>query len=599
VEPFSEAAWCQQFRRGLVAVGRVAFARDHTGPEEELKALQRVAEHPAFQGLGPSGDRLTRGKWIALRVVAAVGALQGRLPPTASTAGGEPRDKAVLLWAYALSEGLNPTELAGRFPDLLPARAGNGDRSEQALRVAAALRVRGVMWLPGNRPLRASEAGIAAVYRAVTTALQVLGDEAPTVADVSFDNDWQRLSRDRRRDELQLVTLLAFLAPQPLPLSMVQDGWEALPPPLRRRVRGRDELNALAEQLTQRGLVGSDRETVVCGQSTQERIRRRLNDRAERSAVTFVLRFLRAALPANTHFHEAWTVWRPALAHVEAAVGHSERLGVRLEDAAHLLDRLAVYHREAENDADTAITAGQRAIAVADRAGRPDPEEYAIYLGNYSMALRQARRLAEAVEVMDRSLQVTQDSLGIEHEEYAGSLSIKGNILEAWKRYTEAGEAHRQALTIIRKVMDRRPEQEVQQTLVEILNDYAAYLLRDKPGLPEDAIGQAVALLDEALTHLAQGGYGWRQVMMNRARALQSMGQLTAAEQTFRDLVAFCEQAYGDPSYELSVALRDLAEVLQELGSPEYEEVYLRAHEVDDRVGPDSSADPDDPMSAG
>lgn len=81
------------------------------------------------------------------------------------------------------------------------------------------------------------------------------------------------------------------------------------------------------------------------------------------------------------------------------------------------------------------------------------------------------------------------------------------------------------------------------------------------------------------------------------ARALQRLGQLDAAEEVFRDLVAYCEEAYGDPSYELSVALRDLADVLEETGSPEYEEVYLRSHEVDDRVGPNAPADPDDPLS--
>jgi hypothetical protein len=56
---------------------------------------------------------------------------------------------------------------------------------------------------------------------------------------------------------------------------------------------------------------------------------------------------------------------------------------------------------------------------------------------------------------------------------------------------------------------------------------------------------------------------------MNRARALRRTGQLTVAEEAFRDLVAYCEDAYGDPSYELSVALRDHADVLKELRSPE------------------------------
>jgi tetratricopeptide (TPR) repeat protein len=591
VDAFSDILWSKRFRGGLLAVRDAVYARDHSTPEAERRALRAVADHPAFDGLGLTGDRLARGTWITQRVVGALDTLRAQLPPTAATAAGKPADKAVLLWVHALSEGIHTDQLAHRFPDLLPGRA---DRTTKA---AAALRVRGVMWLPGNRPLRASEAGIRAVYYAVTAALQVFGASAPTLAEASFDYEWQRLLRDQRREPRQLVTLLSFLAPKPLPLSMLRNGWEAIPSPLRRTVRHGTDLAGLVEELADHALAASDLETVTCSQGTQERVHHRLNDSAQRNAAAFAVRFLRAALPANTHFHGSWATWQPALVHVNVAVGHAERLGVRLEDAAHLLDRLSVYHREAEDDAGAAIAAGEHAIALADRAGRPDPEEYAIYLGNYSMALREARRLAEAVEVMDRSLEVTRDSLGIEHEEYAGSLNIKGNILEAWKRFTEAGEAHQQALTIIRKVMADRPKPEVRQTLVEILNDYAAYLLRDKPELPKDAPSQAVALLEEALVHTERGAYGWRQVAMNRARALQRMGQVTVAEEAFRDLVAYCEEAYGDPSYELSVALRDHAEVLKELGSPEYDEAYLRAHEVDDKVGPDSPTDPDDPMS--
>jgi hypothetical protein len=56
------------------------------------------------------------------------------------------------------------------------------------------------------------------------------------------------------------------------------------------------------------------------------------------------------------------------------------------------------------------------------------------------------------------------------------------------------------------------------------------------------------------------------------------------ARALFSDLVDYCEEAYGDPSYELYVALRDLSEVLHDLGDPEYDAVYLRAHEVDDAV---------------
>jgi hypothetical protein len=75
------------------------------------------------------------------------------------------------------------------------------------------------------------------------------------------------------------------------------------------------------------------------------------------------------------------------------------------------------------------------------------------------------------------------------------------------------------------------------------------------------------------------------------------VGAIGCAEAIYRDLVGYCEAAYGDSSYELYAALRDLADLLKERGSLDYHAVYLRAHEVDDAVGPDAPSDPDNPMA--
>lgn len=124
--------------------------------------------------------------------------------------------------------------------------------------------------------------------------------------------------RDQAREPRQLVTLLSFMAPTPLPLAMLHDGWEAVPSPLRRTVQNPTALARLAEDLSGRGLVAADLETVTCSAGTQENVRRRLSHRAEHSACTFAVRFLRAALPANTHFHGSRPTWRPATIHLDA-----------------------------------------------------------------------------------------------------------------------------------------------------------------------------------------------------------------------------------------------------------------------------------------
>jgi hypothetical protein len=234
------------------------------------------------------------------------------------------------------------------------------------------------MWLPGNRPLLRSREGIERIYYAVSAALQAAGDGAPAIADVNFAYEWDRLKADGMDDQRQLLCLLALMAPAPLPLGLLCDGWEALPSPLRRTVRDRTALIDLSEELAARRLVSADADAVACSPSLQLQVRSRLTLRKERTMCAFAVRFLRAALPPDTHFSGSWPVWAPVTGHVEAAAGHAERLRVRVEDAAHLLDRLAVYRREADHDAETAIRTSEQALALAEGAGQPDPVEHAI-----------------------------------------------------------------------------------------------------------------------------------------------------------------------------------------------------------------------------
>ncbi|WP_369258827.1 tetratricopeptide repeat protein [Streptomyces sp. R35] len=587
IRPFSQDVWFKEggFLDALLLVREVMRARAQGDAAQERRALRDVAAHAAFAGAGPAAEAVARGKWITERVLSAVGRLRDGLPALATEPEGESADKVVVLWERALSEGGSPGELVACFPRMFPVR-DSGSRRYDRGKTAAAMRVRGTMWLRGNRELKRAWPGIERLYYEVMNAVRILVASQTPLAEPAFAYEWDRLS-SRPSEERQLLTVLGFLAPRPLPLVLLVTGWEGLPSPLRRAVRDPAAVRQAVDDLAVRGLVVADVDGVTCAEAVQDAVRRTLDDRSARSAVAFTLRFLRAALPPDTHFHGSWALWQEGLAHLEAAIAHADVLGVRLEDAAYLLDRASVYRREAESDASTAIETSQRALALADRAGRPDPIEYAIYLGNQAMALRADRQFGQAVAVMGQSLEVTRASVGTDHEEYAGSLNILGSMLESWKRYEEAEAAHREALSIMRGLASRSSDSAVVQTLVEVLNDYAACLLReDNPARPPDADQRAADLLQEASALTRPGEHGWRQITANTGHALARAGRLQQAESRFREVVRYCEEHHGDPSYELYAALRDLADVLHERGDPEAAQVYLRAHEVDDAVGP-------------
>lgn len=594
VAPFDQTLWDTRFRAGLEAARDVAALRLRreedarvgvigSASDDEYDALRYLARQPAFAQLRPDlATKVDEGRWIMTRIMRAADMLRQELPSGRPSPVWTTSQKTILLWVDALSLGLRPGELAARYPDLLPGRRGTSPD-------AGAMRVRSVMWLRGNRPADRAAEGIRQVYYAVVTALQQPDEGAPSPDDVTFDYEWSRLTTGAPSAERQLLALLAHLAPDvPVPTALLHRGWEPLPSPLRDVVRDPASLQLVIAALTRRGLVGSTEEGVTCSAATQQRIRTVSTRTEAGSAASIAMRFVKAALPANTHHHDSWGAWQPAELHVRAAVRAAQTSGRRLEDAAHMLDRLAVYLRETQRLGE-AIATSEEAVALAEARGRPDLVEYGIYLGNLALALRSAKRLSEAVEVMDRSLEVTAQSVGTEHEEYAGSLNIKGNLLGAMKRHSEAAEAHHQALAIIRRVAASRPAPEVIGTLVEVLNDSASDLLRHDN---TDDTRRALALLDDAERRVDRGDYGWTEIRFNRAEALRLLGHLDEAETILRDLVQFSEHAYGDPSLQLFAALANLAEVLKERDSPDYDAIFLRAHAVDDAL--QDEPDPDD-----
>jgi tetratricopeptide (TPR) repeat protein len=594
VAPFGRELWDMHVLAGLEAARDVAALRRRasedarnnvigSAADDEEDALRRLADEPAFAEHHPElATKVDEGRWIMTRILQAADALREELPSERRTSEWTTPQKAVLLWTDALALGLRPTELFIQHPGLLPGRRSTSSD-------AGAMRVRSAMWLRGNRRADSAAKGIERVYYAVVTALTQPSQGPPAPDDTTFDYEWTRMAATPS-PERQLLVLLAHLAPDvPVPFALLRLGWEPLPSPLRGFVRDRAALRAVTAGLTRRGLVGSTDETVTCSAATQQRVRRALTRAEAGSAASITMRFVKAALPPDTHHHESWPLWRRTEPHVRAAVEAARTSGRRLDDAAHMLDRLAVYLRETQRLGE-AITTSEEAVALADARGRPDLVEYGIYLGNLALALRSANRLDNALEVMDQSLEVTARSVGTEHEEYAGSLNIKGNLLGAMKRYGEAMKAHDEALAIIRRVAAARPLPEVIGTLVEILNDAASDLLRQEK---EDDSRRALALLDDAEAHVERGEYGWTEIRFNRAEALRLLGHREEAKAILRDLVEFSERVYGSPSLQLFAALANLAEVLEETESPDYDAIFLRAHEVDDAL--QDEPDPDDP----
>jgi hypothetical protein len=76
----------------------------------------------------------------------------------------------------------------------------------------AALGWRSVMWLRSNRPSAAAADGVQRMCYKITAARQVPDAGAPSLAEPSFEYEWDRLTRSSPSAERQLLVLLSQLA---------------------------------------------------------------------------------------------------------------------------------------------------------------------------------------------------------------------------------------------------------------------------------------------------------------------------------------------------------------------------------------------------
>ena len=553
-------AW-PSVRAGLYAVHH---ARGSGLGEPTEDSLAAVAAEPAFAGVSVGDDPVERGRFIVDRVVDAVLTLRDATPPTAAGGRAGARQRAVVLWSLYLVDRVPFARLADASEDLFdePLQARYRDQQVTAL-----------MWRGGARPSRSAEPGIAALCAAV--------EERVFAGSVAAEAAATPVPPEQAQVVGQLLALLDVQANEPFPLEYVTTGRMCLPSPLRSVAAERGNVLDTVRVARRHGLL------TVAGDTVRLLPAGRAAVTTPLTALTAAL-FWRDALPANTHHYTSWQAWRPALAHVAPVAQRAAAAGGQAaEDAAYLLDRASVYLRQGCNDEEAARTLAEQAVAVSEQAGRPDPVQHGIYLGNLAIALQHLHRYAEAVATMQQALDVKADASGTDDDEYAGSLNIFANILKGWKRYDEAEARHAEALATMRRVARRDGMDVAAPTLRDTLNDYAADLLHRPATAGPQARQRAVRaeeLLREALAITPPGTYGFEPMMLNLAVARRRQADLAGAAQILREQVAHCESRVGDPSMALFGVLAELAEVLDELGDPEAAAVLERAHDVDDAL---------------
>jgi tetratricopeptide (TPR) repeat protein len=458
---------------------------------------------------------------------------------------------------------------------------------------------------------------------------------------------WQTTIEQLALPERKLLNMLAWLAPEPIPVSLLEgvqvDGTSA-----------RDALAGLAGWSLARWTADGDAFKVhrLVQKITRHRLRDNPAQNAARSAftiLTFVVqRLVRKIMPRFLPDTEKLKSLEAALATLEVAlpspdwdekgwqmwnllVPHCRVLLDRLRDhflepkATRMMRYLGVF-LEGGAEYDQAEAFLRRALQIDERSlGRHHPD-VAIDLNHLARVLSETNRLAEAEPLFRKALAIIEKLFGPDHAVLAPSLSQLARLLSATSRLEAAEPLCLRALAITERTFG--PDHPFVGTslneLAELLRAMNRLADAEPLYLRALAIGERslgpdhpdfatflnnYAELLRATNRLAEAEPLFRRALEinekrlrpdhpdvardlnNLALLLSATDRLGEAEPLYSRALAITERTFGPDHPKVAVCLNNIADLLHTTNRlAEAESLYLRSLAIGEKsLGPDNS----------
>ncbi len=403
---------------------------------------------------------------------------------------------------------------------------------------------------------------------------------------MSYDHDaglaatWatsvDRLTPDARR----LLERLAFLAPEPVPNSLIEVAAPGASPGFDARAA---RANLFAYSLVSRAAVETGKTTqdgFAVHRLVQDFTRRLMTEARREAALREALGWVDRAFHGEPRDVQNWQVLDPLAPHVFAVAKQSDEAAIaapttRLFNLLALLLQAKARYAEAE-------PLFRRALAIDEASAGPDHPDVAIDLNNLGLLLHATNRLGEAEPLFRRALAIDEASSGPVHSRVATDLNNLGLLLHATNRLGEAEPLFRRALAIFEARYGRDHPQ-----VASALNNLAGLLGAT------NRLGEAEPLFRRALA-IDEASYGSNypnvaRDLNNLAVLLRSTNRLGEAEPFYRRALAIDEASYGPDHPQVARDLNSLAGLLGDTNRlGEAEPLYRRALAIDNAsYGPD------------
>jgi tetratricopeptide (TPR) repeat protein len=362
-----------------------------------------------------------------------------------------------------------------------------------------------------------------------------------------------------------LLERLSFLAPAPVPLSLLEeDGREALADLVSVSLATRD--------------TGAGHFTVH--RLVLDVTRRFMAAPLAATRLTEALGWVDAAFVGDGGDVRSWPVLVPLAEHAETVANHADTAGIA-DPTARLLSALGVLF-DTRAEYARAERASRRALAIDEASLGPDHPTVAIRLNNLALLLRTTNRLGEAEPLYRRALAIDEASLGPDHPTVAIRLNNLAGLLYATNRLAEAEPLYRRAL-----VIDEASLGPDHPAVATGLNNLAGLLeATNRLGEAEPLYRRALAISEASLgrdhPYVATG-------LNNLAELLRATNRLADAEPLYRRALAIDEASLGPDHPTVARDLNNLAGLLRATNRlARAEKLYRRALAISEAsLGPD------------
>jgi tetratricopeptide (TPR) repeat protein len=429
----------------------------------------------------------------------------------------------------------------------------------------------------GDLPLAVDQAGslLATTPLSVATYLQLLAERADQLLDhdpagsyprsvtaawaVAFD---QLAAADPTA--MELLTLLAWLGPEPVPLTLLTDHPDPLPPTLARAVADPLALTRCTTILRRRGLVTLTPHALQLHRVPAALLRAhtRTDELPAGAWAARVVRLLRAALPGEVWNNLAvWPVWQDLLPHVLAAADSDRNLDDVLDEQSWLLDRAGTYlHTSGQPRAALPLFQRDYTARLA-RLGRDHPGTLTA-AHNLAADLRALGELERARELDEDTLARRRRILGDDHPNTLQSASGLAIALRELGELERARELDEDTLARRRRTLgDDHPN-----TISSVAN-LAADLralgeLERARALDEDILARRRRILGADHPDTLTAAH-------NLAADLRALGEFERARALDEDALVRRRRILGADHPDTGWSVRNLAADLRALGDTE------------------------------